>query len=141
MAKKDTKKQNNAQQDENLLTPEQMMELAVLEEELYLLKKEKGLLKEKKGFWKFIDRYFHGDAADAVEEPKQKEPCIVNRKKYFWFLMLTGWCGGHMFYAKKYGVGALYLALFWTGFPLASSIVDWLIWLPKKPDENGNIEL
>lgn len=139
MAKKD--KVNKKEQES--LTPEELMELALLEEELYLLKKEQGLLKEKKGIFKFIDRYFHGDAAAAVEgEPvKVKEPCIVNRKKYLWFLLLTGWCGGHMFYAKKYKVGMLYLLLFWTGFPLASAIVDWLIWLPKKPDAVGNIEL
>lgn len=124
-----------------MLSPEEMMEMAVLEEELYLLKKEKGLLKEKKGIFKFIDRYFHGDAEVAVEESKTKEPCIVNRKKYLWFLLLTGWCGGHMFYAKRYKAAWFYLLLFWTGFPLASAIVDWLIWLPKKPDANGNIEL
>lgn len=125
------------------LTAEEMMEMAVLEEELYLLKKEKGLLKEKKGIFKFIDRYFHGDAAAAVEqeEVQVKEPCIVNRKKYLWILLLTGWCGGHMFYAKKYKTAILYLAFFWTGFPLAMAIVDWLIWLPKKPDKDGNIEL
>lgn len=125
------------------LTAEEMMEMALLEEELYLLKKEHGLVKEKKGIWKFIDRYFHGDAAAAVEQEQviTKEPCIVNRKKYLWFLLLTGWCGGHMFYAKKYKTAILYLVFFWTGFPLAMAIVDWLIWLPKKPDADGNIEL
>ena len=136
MAKKDKVKKVESEP----LTAEELTQLAILEEELYLLKKEKGLLKEKKGIFKFIDRYVHGDGEEEKEK-KVKEPCIVNRKKYFWFLMLTGWCGGHMFYAKKYGVGILYLTLFWTGFPLASSIVAWLIWLPKKPDENGNIEL
>ena len=125
---------------EQALTPEELMEMALLEEELYLLKKEHGLLKEKKGIFKFIDRYFHGDETEEVKQ-KVKEPCIVNRKKYGWFLLLTGWCGGHMFYAKKYSIGVLYLAFFWTGFPLASSIVDWLIWLPKKADAAGNIEL
>lgn len=137
MAKSATKKK----EEQQMLTPEEMMEMAVLEEELYLLKKEQGLLKEKKGIFKFIDRYFHGDGTEEVVEVKEKEPCIVNRKKYFWFLLLTGWCGGHMFYAKKYKVGMFYLLMFWTGFPLASAIVDWLIWLPKKPDKNGNIEL
>lgn len=121
------------------LSPEELMKLAVLEEELYLLKKEQGLLKQKKGIFKFIDRYFHGDK--AAEEKKVKETCIVNRKKYLWFLILTGWCGGHLFYAKKYASAIFYLLFFWSGFPLAMAIVDWLIWLPKKPDENGNIEL
>ena len=131
-----------AKQKVQQLTPEEMMEMALLEEELYLLKKEHGLLKEKKGIFKFIDRYFHGDAEVAVEqEVIEKEPCIVNRKKYLWFLLLTGWCGGHMFYAKKYKTAILYLVFFWTGFPLAMAIVDWLIWLPKKPDAEGNIEL
>ena len=137
MAKKD----KVAEQEQQMLTAEELTKLAILEEELYLLKKEKGLLKEKKGIFKLIDRYFHGDKENEPAKPKVKEPCIVNRRKYFWFLMLTGWCGGHMFYAKKYAVGWLYLLMFWTGFPLASSIVDWLIWLPKKPDANGNIEL
>ena len=36
-------------------------------------------------------------------------------------------------------VAVLYLALFWTGFPLAMTIIDLLAAIPKEADKNGNI--
>ena len=83
------KKNKAVKEEQQMLTAEELTELAILEEELYLLKKEKGLLKEKKGIFKFIDRYFHGDKGNEPVKPKVKEPCIVNRKKYFWFLCIS----------------------------------------------------
>ncbi len=123
------------------LTPEEMMEMAILQEELNLLKKEQGIVEEKKGLAKFYDLYFNDDSEEEGKAKKEKLPSIVNRKKYCWILILTGWCGGHHFYAKRYKTGLLYLAFFWTGFPAAMAIADFIIWLPKKPDENGNIEI
>lgn len=117
------------------LTSEELVELAILQEELNQLKKEQGMEEEKKGVWKVLSAYF------AKRETKPKQVSVVNRKKYMYFLIFTGWCGGHHFYAKKYSTAWLYLLFFWTGFPAAMAIVDWLIWLPKKPDENGNIEI
>ena len=71
----------------------------------------------------------------------ERKLSVVNKKKYLLFLIFTGWCGGHHFYAKRYSTGLTYLLFFWSGFPLAMAIADWLIWLPKVPDENGNIEI
>ena len=38
-------------------------------------------------------------------------------------------------------LGLLYLATFWSGFSAAMTIVDFIIAVPMKPDENGNIWL
>lgn len=136
MAKKQEKKQPDS------LTSEELIELAILQEELNVLKKEHGIVDEKKGLAKFFDLYFNGGTEKAEKKPKKERVLsVVNRKKYGWFVVLTGWCGGHHFYAKRYKLGVLYLLFFWSGFPTAMAIVDWLIWLPKKPDENGNIEI
>ena len=40
---------------------------------------------------------------------------------------------------KQYLLGILYLATCWTGYSVAMSIIDLLIILPKKPDEDGYI--
>lgn len=117
------------------LTQEEIIELAVLQEELNTLKKEQGIEAQPGIFARLVSAYM-----DKGEETSPS-PSIVNRKKYFWLLLLTGWCGGHQFYAKRYPAAWLYLLFFWTGFPLAMSIADFLVWLPKKPDEDGNIEL
>ena len=47
----------------------------------------------------------------------------------------------HGFYAKRPVLGLLYLATFWSGFSAAMTIVDFIIAVPMKPDENGNIWL
>ena len=122
---KDNKKQ--------MLSPEEMMELAVLEEELRVLKQEQGI-EEKQGIASKVASAYFGK-----KEPRKLS--VVNKKKYLIFLLLLGWCGGHQFYAKRYSLGFTYLLFFWTGFPTAMAIADWLVWLPKVPDENGNIEI
>ena len=43
---------------------------------------------------------------------KERVLSVVNRKKYGWFVVLTGWCGGHHFYAERYKLGLLYLVFF-----------------------------
>ena len=136
------KKNDQVKNKDNNLTPDEMIELAILQEELNVLKKEQGIVDEKKGLAKFFDLYFNAGTAKEEQKPKKERVLsVVNRKKYGWFLILTGWCGGHHFYAKRYKLGWLYLLFFWSGFPTAMAIVDWLIWLPKAPDENGNIEI
>ncbi len=69
---------------------------------------------------------------------KKKNP--VNRKVYLWLCALSI-VGANQFYAKKYIRGILYLALCWTGLPLAWGIIDVMAALPKEPDENGLIYL
>lgn len=71
----------------------------------------------------------------------RRVPHAVNRKKYLWLLLLTGWIGGHRYYEKRWVLAILYTALFWTALPLAMCLIDALIVIPMKPDENGNITL
>ena len=108
-------------------------EMIALEQELHDLKVAQGIETEGK-VSKKISRFL-----EKREAAKESHP--VNRKKYIWLAVLTGWFGGHRFYAKRYGVALLYLLLFWTGFPLAMAIIDVLIAIPKLPDENGMITL
>lgn len=68
-----------------------------------------------------------------------REQQTVNRKKYLLLALFTGWMGGHRFYARQWVVAVLYLVLFWTGFPLAMTIIDLLAAIPKETDKDGNI--
>ena len=68
-----------------------------------------------------------------------KKHC-VSRKKYM-RLCILGAFGAHQFYAKRPVLGLLYLATFWSGFSAAMTIVDFIIAVPMKPDEDGNIWL
>ena len=56
-------------------------------------------------------------------------------------MSILGAFGAHQFYAKRPVLGLLYLATFWSGFSAAMTIVDFIIAVPMKPDENGNIWL
>lgn len=49
--------------------------------------------------------------------------------------------GAHQFYAKRPILGVLYLATCWSGFSIAMTLVDAIIAVPMKPDENGLILL
>lgn len=71
------------------------------------------------------------------QDARQKIP--VNRKKFLWLILLTGWCGGHRFYAHHYKVAIFYLLTCWTGMSIAMSIIDMLQYIPYPVDENGNI--
>ena len=115
------------------LQGEELLKLVELEQELQDLKKEHGMIEEDNGVEKFFSNYFEKKDARVLS--------VVNKKKYGYFLLFTGWCGGHQFYAKRYSTAWMYLLFFWTGFPTAMAIADWLVWLPKVPDENGNIEI
>ncbi len=100
--------------------------------ELDALKKEHGL-EEEKGVKKAITNFF--------DKRENREKVLLNKKKYLILLVLLGWMGAHRFYAKQYGLGLLYLLTCWTGFPVSLVVVDILIVIPMKPDENGNILL
>lgn len=65
----------------------------------------------------------------------------VNKKTYLVLLVLLGWIGGHRWYEHRTIVALFYTAFFWTGFPLAMCIIDAMIVIPKKADENGCIVL
>jgi len=105
-------------------------DFALAEDELYEAEVAAGV--HKKSWWvKLGDKWFDYKA----NRPRH----LVNRKKYLWLTVLLGWCGAHRFYEKRWKLGLFYLALSWTGFPIALCVTDWMIAFPIKADEDGNI--
>lgn len=104
--------------------------------ELEELKREHGIEDEpvKEGkISRRISAFFERQAG--------REPVAVNKKLYIVLAILTGWFGGHRFYCKHYRVGLLYLLLFWMGIGLYNTIIDLMVVIPMKPDENGKVFL
>lgn len=101
--------------------------------ELDALKKEQGIVEEEKGMKKAISNFF-----DRKEAQSQ---IPLKKKTYMLLAVFLGAFGAHRFYSKQYMTAVLYLLTCWTGFSIAMTIVDLMIALPKKPDENGNIYL
>ena len=64
-----------------------------------------------------------------------------NRKTYILVALLLGWCGGHRFYSHQWLLGVLYAGFFWTGIPLAMTLIDLMIALPLPVDGEGMIEV
>ena len=77
--------------------------------------------------------------SNFFDKREARELHSVSRKKYLIIALLTGWMGGHRFYARQYPSAVLYLLLFWTGFPLAMTIIDLMAAIPKEADKDGNI--
>lgn len=75
------------------------------------------------------------------ERQDSREKVAVNYKKFLLLAFLTGWCGGHRFYAHHYKLGVLYLLTCWTGFSIAMTIIDIMQYIPYPVDENGNIHV
>ena len=102
------------------------------------LQKELGETRQKYGV-----EVKEGKVSRAIsnffDKREARELHSVSRKKYLIIALLTGWMGGHRFYARQYPSAVLYLLLFWTGFPFAMTLIDLMIAIPKEPDENGNI--
>ena len=101
--------------------------------ELEELRKEHGIEPENKEgpISRAISNFF--DRRDAREQVK------VNKKKDLLLCIFLGWAGAHRFYQKQYLLGFLYLAVCWSGYSVAMSIIDLLIIFPKQADEDGNI--
>ncbi|MGL4790886.1 MAG: TM2 domain-containing protein [Anaerotignaceae bacterium] len=113
-----------------LVNPKVMI---ALEEELSSLKKENGIETPAKWWHK---------VGDFICEKADRQSISINRKKYIKLAVSCGWfCGGHLFYAKKKIQGLLYILFLWTGIPLAMTLIDLMIILPMKADENGNVEI
>lgn len=70
---------------------------------------------------------------------EKRTPVRIERKRYLLTALLLGWCGGHRFLAKQYIIGTVYAALFWTGIPIAMTLIDLMIALPLPQDEEGYI--
>ena len=111
-------------------------------EEYYKAVCELEDLQEKYGI-ESEDKPKQGKLSKAIskffDRQDEKEKLLLNKKKYVRLALLLGWAGAHRFYAKQYGIGFVYLLVCWSGFSVAHTIVDLLIVLPMKPDENGNI--
>lgn len=108
-----------------------MEEYLAAKAELDAVREEYGVRPKDGKISRAISNFF--DKRDAREQRK------VNRKKYLLLGLFTGWMGGHRFYARQWPAAILYLVLFWTGFPLAMTIIDLMAAIPKEVDEHGNI--
>jgi TM2 domain-containing membrane protein YozV len=108
-----------------------MKEYLDAKQELEELQKQHGIEAKEGKVSSLITRFFN--------HKENKVKVKVNRKKYLWMTVLGGWFGLHRFVAKQYFLGLIYLLLFWTGFPIAMTIIDLLIIIPIPPDENGDI--
>ena len=110
-----------------------MKEFLELEEELRNLK-EKYHIKEEKKWWHRVGDFMVG----RIDRPE----VVVSRKKYIKLAMSCGWlCGAHRFYTGQRVLGILYLLFCWTGIPFTMTLIDLMIALPKKADQEGNIVL
>lgn len=107
--------------------------IAALEEELHQLKAEQGLPEKEGKLSRIISAYF--------EKKEARQEVSVDRRKYLLVTLLTGWMGGHRFYTRQYAKGMLYLLFFWTGMPMAMTVIDLLVAIPKPVDENGRIKI
>lgn len=108
-----------------------MEEYLAAKAELDAVREEYGIRPKEGKISRAISNFFN--KRDA------KELRTVSRKKYLLLALFTGWMGGHRFYARQWVVAVLYLALFWTGFPLAMTIIDLMAAIPKEADKDGNI--
>lgn len=63
----------------------------------------------------------------------------VNKVIYIVLALFLGSFGIHKFYARKTGVGILYLIFCWTGIPQILAIIGAILTLLKPADQNGNV--
>lgn len=118
---------------EERLTPEEVEEYMALVQELDELKAQRGETQPEGRISRAISGFF--------DRRENREKQVLSKKKYILLAVFTGWMGGHRFYAKQWVTAILYLLLFWSGFPVAMTIVDLMIVIPMKANENGNILL
>lgn len=64
-----------------------------------------------------------------------------HKKTYLLLLLFTGFLGGHRYYEGRRGLGILYTLFCWTGVPLAMCLIDAMIVIPVKADENGMVSI
>ena len=105
--------------------------MALLDDDLHAVEEQYGKEEKLKLWQRLGDRYFYWK--------ENRELHKVKRKVYVLLTVFLGWAGIHRFYEKRWVLGLFYLALSWTGFPIALAMVDFMIALPMKADENGYI--
>ncbi len=125
------KRPEKAKKTETPLNTEQVKELVALEGELKDLKEQHGI-QEKGPLWQRLIQAWY----DFKESHTTLNP--VKRKTYLWLCLLSV-AGVNQFYARHWVKGLIYLALSWTGISIAMGFIDWMIAVPKKPDDNGMI--
>ena len=106
-------------------------EYIALQQELNELKKQNGTAQEEKGISRMISKFF--------ERQDAREKVRIRKKTLLWLTFLLGWAGTHRFVLRQPGLGILYLCTCWSGFSISMSIVDWLLYVVMKPDEDGYI--
>ena len=106
-------------------------EYVALQQELNELKKQNGTAQEEKGISRMISKFF--------ERQDARKKVRIRKKSLLWLTFLLGWAGGHRFVLRQPGLGLLYLFTCWSGFSISMSIVDWLLYVVMKPDEDGYI--
>lgn len=109
-------------------------------EEYLAAKAELDAVREEYGI-KPKEGKISGAISNFFDKRDARELQVVNRKKYLLLALFTGWFGGHRFYARQWLIGILYLALSWTGFAFAMTVIDLMVAIPKEVDENGNIRV
>lgn len=63
----------------------------------------------------------------------------VNKVIYIVLALFLGGFGVHKFYARKTGMGLLYLVFCWTGIPQIIAIIGVILAIFKPADQHGNI--
>ena len=106
-------------------------EYVAVQRELNELRRQQGIEPKEGKISSLISVFF--------KRKDEREKVLLSRKKLLLLAVFTGWMGGHRFYARQYVLGVLYLLFFWTGVPMAMTIIDLMIYIPIPPDENGNI--
>lgn len=110
-----------------------MGEMLSLQEELAATKRAYGIKEEEGRISRWISNYF--------EKKENREELLLDRKTYLLLAVFTGWIGGHRFFARQYKTAVLYVLFFWTGFPMAMTLIDLLVAIPKQTDKNGKIKI
>ncbi len=139
MKRSERKKLEREQREANRVS---FAEMAAAEEELKQVKAEYGIKDDY-----YIDR--HGNRRKKRKNPiamyfdhqDNRVKVTVPKRTYILLLLFTGWAGGHRFYVKMWPTAILYLALCWTGFSMAMSVIDLMVVIPMKKDENGMITI
>lgn len=72
---------------------------------------------------------------------KERQKHTVKKSTYMLLLVFTGWIGGHRYYERRWILGMIYTAFCWTGVPLACCVIDAMIAIPIKKDEDGFIQI
>lgn len=114
--------------------PGSVTDLIALDFERQAAHRSQGLPEQTYGIWGVLWKVHQWMAS--------KKGCHTFKKKtYLWLMLFSGWFGGHRYYQKRYVLGIIYTAFFWTGVPFISCIFDAMEAIVIKPDEGGYITL